>query len=379
MHICCSPLPVSEEISVKKFENALEHIWQVCNGEDFIQETQRMRELLTGKPLVLYGAGTIGDSAARLLTHYHIVVDCFCDKNKSGVRPGSGLPILSPSQMIAQYPEANIIICSVNYREEIIRELARCGIPAKRIFCRDRLHLHEMVYKDFLPHVEGYRRTYGLLQDNQSKQVLLERIGRYLTSSPITASECRKQYFDPEIVTLDPGEVFVDGGMYTGDTAQLFVRLCNGRYRHYYGFEPDEQNFLTAEKDLMGNERFTLVKKGLWSQEGRLSFSGNLSSGSRLDEGGSGEYAEVTALDMFFQEREAPTFIKMDIEGAEKEALIGAEQIIRCHKPKLAICVYHKPEDIYVLPELINSFREDYRFYLRHYSNTIYETELYAV
>lgn len=87
----------------------------------------------------------------------------------------------------------------------------------------------------------------------------------------------------------------------------------------------------------------------------------------------------MTALDMFFQEREAPTFIKMDIEGAEKEALIGAEQIIRCHKPKLAICVYHKPEDIYVLPELINSFREDYRFYLRHYSNTIYETVLYAV
>ena len=80
----------------------------------------------------------------------------------------------------------------------------------------------------------------------------------------------------------------------------------------------------------------------------------------------------MTALDMFFQEREAPTFIKMDIEGAEKEALIGAEQIIRCHKPKLAICVYHKPEDIYVLPELINSFREDYRFYLdlRKYGST---------
>lgn len=364
---------------MKRFENALEQICQVCNSEDFIQETQRMRELLTGKPLVLYGAGTIGDSVARLLTHYHIAADCFCDKNKKGIQPGSGLPILSPSQMIAQYPEANIIICSVNYREEIVRELAQRGIPAKQIFCRDTLHLHEMVYKDFLPHVEGYRRTYGLLQDDQSKQVLLDRIACYLTSSPITASEYRMQYFDPEIVTLDPGEVFVDGGMYTGDTAQLFVRLFNGRYRHYYGFEPDEQNFLAAENDLIGNERFTLIKKGLWSQEGKLSFCGNLASGSRLDECGSGEYAEVTALDAFFQDREAPTFIKMDIEGAEREALIGAEQIIRSHKPKLAICVYHKPEDIYVLPELINSFREDYRFYLRHYSDTIYETVLYAV
>ena len=81
MHICCSPLPVSEEISVKKFENALEHIWQVCNGEDFIQETQRMRELLTGKPLVLYGAGTIGDSASvtKIRAAYGQAVVCpFC-------------------------------------------------------------------------------------------------------------------------------------------------------------------------------------------------------------------------------------------------------------------------------------------------------------
>ena len=87
----------------------------------------------------------------------------------------------------------------------------------------------------------------------------------------------------------------------------------------------------------------------------------------------------MTALDAFFQNREAPTFIKMDIEGAEREALAGVEQLIRSHKPKLAICAYHKVEDIYTLPELIRTFRDDYTFYLRHYSDTIYETVLYAV
>ena len=68
----------------------------------------------------------------------------------------------------------------------------------------------------------------------------------------------------------------------------------------------------------------------------------------------------------------------MDIEGAELEALKGAEQIIRNFKPKLAICAYHKPEDLYTLPELIKSFRDDYVFYLRHYTDTLYETVLYA-
>ncbi|MCL1983378.1 MAG: FkbM family methyltransferase, partial [Clostridiales bacterium] len=74
-----------------------------------------------------------------------------------------------------------------------------------------------------------------------------------------------------------------------------------------------------------------------------------------------------------------PTYIKMDIEGAELMALKGAENIIRSHKPKLAISAYHKPEDVYTLPMLIRSYRNDYKFYLRHYTNSLNETVLYAV
>ncbi|MBD5456948.1 MAG: FkbM family methyltransferase, partial [Lachnospiraceae bacterium] len=246
-------------------------------------------------------------------------------------------------------------------------------------YSRDTLHLHEMVYEDFVIHLAGYRRTYSLLQDDWSKKILLERIRCYLLSSPITSSGAEKQYFDPDIITLIPDEILVDGGMYTGDTAQSFFQFSNDQYRQYYGFEPDERNFLAAENNLKGKGNLTLVRKGLWSHAARLVFSGSLASSSRLNEGETGDFVEVTALDAFFQNREAPTFIKMDIEGAEREALAGAEQLIRSHKPKLAICAYHKVEDIYTLPELIRTFRDDYTFYLRHYSDTIYETVLYAV
>ena len=73
------------------------------------------------------------------------------------------------------------------------------------------------------------------------------------------------------------------------------------------------------------------------------------------------------------------TFIKMDIEGAEYKALQGAEQIIRENKPNLAICLYHKPEDVFEIPQLILNYRPDYRFLVRHYWLREYETVLYAV
>ena len=76
---------------------------------------------------------------------------------------------------------------------------------------------------------------------------------------------------------------------------------------------------------------------------------------------------------------EPVTFIKMDVEGAEYQGILGARNMIAKYKPKLAICVYHKPEDIWELPQLIHEIRSDYVFYLRHYSFGDVETVLYAV
>jgi hypothetical protein len=69
----------------------------------------------------------------------------------------------------------------------------------------------------------------------------------------------------------------------------------------------------------------------------------------------------------------------MDIEGAEKEALLGAKRIIKTVKPKLCVCAYHKPEDIYELPKTILALNHEYKLYLRHYTDVLYETVLYAI
>ena len=68
----------------------------------------------------------------------------------------------------------------------------------------------------------------------------------------------------------------------------------------------------------------------------------------------------------------------MDIEGSEEAALKGAIKTIKKHKPKLAICAYHKPDDLCVLPQLIKSMVPEYKLYLDHYTINFTETVLYA-
>ena len=71
-------------------------------------------------------------------------------------------------------------------------------------------------------------------------------------------------------------------------------------------------------------------------------------------------------------------FIKMDIEGAETEALKGAEQtIVRC-RPKMAICLYHRPKDFVSIPRFLDRVYPDYRFALGHFTIHAEETVLYA-
>lgn len=72
---------------------------------------------------------------------------------------------------------------------------------------------------------------------------------------------------------------------------------------------------------------------------------------------------------------ETPTFIKMDIEGAEQDALKGCENTIRKHHPKLAICIYHGYEDIWKIPSIIYEMNPDYKFYIRHNGGNLVPTE----
>lgn len=191
-----------------------------------------------------------------------------------------------------------------------------------------------------------------------------------------------RQYFDLPYLEYGDGEVFIDGGCYDGEASERFFHACAGHCEKIYCFEPDYKNIQKIQKRLAasGLKCCELVDMALWNVCEELSFADKGTSASRIvekGESGSGRIRGIP-LDEVLGGKKA-TFIKMDVEGAEKNALEGAEYTIAKYKPKLAICVYHRPEDIWELPGLILKMRSDYRLYFRHYSADGTETVMYAI
>jgi len=187
-----------------------------------------------------------------------------------------------------------------------------------------------------------------------------------------------QQYFDPDIVTCSEGEAFVDGGAFDGQTSLAFCKWAGDSLVNVWAFEPDEKMTDRCCDLLNRYPKAKIFNKGVWHKSGSLSFQadGALSVVSKYD--GKGQEVPVVSLDEILQ-NDRVTFIKLDVEGSELEALKGAEKIICEQKPKLAISVYHKLKDIWELPELILKYYPQYKFYLRHYTMCEYDTVLYAI
>ncbi|MGC9169004.1 MAG: FkbM family methyltransferase, partial [Desulfurella sp.] len=119
---------------------------------------------------------------------------------------------------------------------------------------------------------------------------------------------------------------------------------------------------------------------GLWKQSDKLHFIADGTGRSTITDNfnEANQTIDVVSLDEFFKDKEKPTLIKMDIEGAELEALTGAKEIITKYKPKLQICIYHKPEHLWQIPMLLKDWVKEYKLYIGHHSFDFAETVLYA-
>ena len=147
-----------------------------------------------------------------------------------------------------------------------------------------------------------------------------------------------------------------------------------------YAFEPDRRNYQVCQKNLSGlGCEFELYEAGVWSDQTVIRFQEDAGPGWGSCVSDAGEVS-ITAdsIDHKLNGRKA-TYIKMDVEGSELEALKGSIRTIQKYRPKLAISVYHKPEDIFDIPIFLEKLDLGYKYYLRHYQTRMEETVLYAV
>lgn len=220
-----------------------------------------------------------------------------------------------------------------------------------------------------------------LLADEKSKKTLDAlidtRIGKSKGFENLLSLSDSNQYFNELThVCNSEKEIFVDCGAFDGDSITKFASFSNFNYKKIIAFEPMEENYIKLKKNTNAVPSVNIVKKASWNMDAELSFTANTSA-SAVSSNGLVKI-KATTIDKIAKKQKV-TFIKMDVEGSEYESLLGAKKTIERNHPKLAICVYHKAEDILVLPKLIQSFKVPYKYYLRHHSNRLSETVLYCI
>ncbi len=235
---------------------------------------------------------------------------------------------------------------------------------------------------------EDIFQAYDILEDEKSRWVyvnaICNRIAPQFSQATYEQMYQEPQYFPSELFTLTENERVVDGGAYTGDTCEAFLQACRGRFGVYHAFEMDRDNYEKLMKWRTGLEKTVQKKicchqKGLWSKRERISYGRNATDDSYSIYNESDiSYATTETIDDFLKD-ETVTLIKMDIEGAEMEALAGGARTIATQKPKMAICVYHRLEDMWRIPLYLKDLVPNYRIGMRHHAqHWVSETVCYA-
>ncbi len=228
-----------------------------------------------------------------------------------------------------------------------------------------------------------YARTYRVLSDERSRRIMQ----LYLNAA--TAGQFRelftecfeeKAYFN-RITDGLKIDTLIDCGAYDGDSIHDFVSVFP-EYDQIIAVEPDPVNVqkLTERVDLEKICNVKVVKKGVGASNKTLSFHASGESNSYIGESGD-SMIQITTLDDAASGTIGNIFVKMDIEGAELDALHGARELLRERHPALAICVYHKEEDLITIPQFVQEIVGDgvYDYYLGFHGLDLAELVFYAV
>lgn len=335
-----------------------------------------------GKEIVIFGAGAAGQLVQQKLADRGIRVSAFSDNAPAtwGTER-NGVPVIPPDAL-ASKPDALVVICSWDV-DGIERQLRRIGVSAieKNAYIAS---LAEPQRAFFREHLSKAAELEARLADEESRDVLRSLTLHALTfdGALLDAIHDPNQYFYHERFAIRPGDTVVDGGAFTGDTVADIVKRYGRTFGAIHCFEPNEKNYteLVAylERESFGKS-VVAHKLGLWDSVGELHYSG---AGSSFHLSAPGEPVvetiPVSTMDSVFADTRVD-FIKMDLEGAEPVALRGGENVIRRDRPRLAICVYHFPEQLWEIPLTIASLVPSYKLYLRNHTNQRRETVIYAI
>lgn len=356
----------------------------------------RIPDELKREAVILYGAGFAGRECRKILQEQSINIEFLVDDDKTKWgKDIEGLPIKSYEDFVkycSKKEKVNVVLTSI-YGVQISKRIEK--IPNATIYEMYDWYTEvvmperfgEKLYTD--EELDKYKKNTDdlkeYLEDDESYKVF-QNLYQYMVTGNINyiteISTVEEQYFIKEVCEyLGNNEIsVVDAGAYEGELIRAILEN-HLNVKEWYCFETNTENYQILKKNAYENNfigKQVCVNKGLWNEHIWMNVKGDGTS-SKVVEGDRGEdQVEMVTIDEFFQDIHID-LIKMDIEGAEMNALKGGMEVIKRDRPILAISIYHSIEDYYDIMKLMIRELKDYRYYVRHHSMVFCETVLYAI
>lgn len=348
--------------------------------------------------IVLFGAGQLGRKALAGLRGLNIEPVAFTDNNPALWNSSiEGVPVYSPADAAARFKDNSSFVVTMwspgirrqycEARDQLAGHGCERIVPFVALFWK---------YPDvFLPHItwglpqewlawkKEIAEVHSLWSDQESRDIYTSHwqwrmLLDFDALPPVSADP---QYFPSDVITPRPGEVFVDCGAYDGDTVRDFLHWCQGDFERVYALEPDPLNVKNLQVSVSGLPessagKIKVLPFAVGSKREVVSFQTTGTASARIGEGDI--QVQVVSLDEILA-GEKPTYIKMDIEGFEPDALLGAKNAIERHRPRLAVCIYHELNHFWRLPLMMKQLCPEYSFFLRVHGEQGWDWVCYAI
>lgn len=356
--------------------------------------------------IVLYGAGSAGIAFLHYLQDVGIFPRYFVDGDpKKWGSVVEGVQVIAPDEVVKRVSDEALVIVTINtdgkrYCKSFTEALRRGGHPGVHHRLLEAGCKHTIDYTFFrrchalfrndpynlpscsdvqlmLEHQEDISDAYTLLSDAESRDIFKKILRFRLLDDSIEIPTLPQdnQYFEYDIYQSIEHEIFVDCGAFNGITLKKFLENNENRFDGYFVVEPDEENYRILKGYIAGlpkeiQSRVTLYSCAVADVQGNASLYALEGPGSFIADDIGTRTVSTDTIDHILQGGPA-TMIKMNIEGSEIRALMGAKQTIMSYHPVLAVAGYHKTWDLWDIPKKINVYEPQYRVYLRSYMNHI--------
>ncbi len=317
------------------------------------------------KPIVLYGMGNGADKIINVLNDYNIpFCDVFASDEFVREKYFHSHKITHYINLKEKYGEMIVLLCFGSQLPEVIDNILKIAneqeLYAPDVDVIGKNHFTEEYLKANSKYFEW---VYSRLADDISKKTY-ENILNYKLSGKINyLLDCEVSVDEPYNSFLKlKKECFLDLGAYNGDTTLDFIKRCRN-YTQITAVEPDIKTFKKLQRNTADIDNITLLNACVTDKIGKALFSMKGGRNSLVsDKGIEIDAISVDSLNKPF------SYIKMDVEGEELNAINGAKNTIKTHKPKMLISAYHKSEDLIKIPKTVLEMNPDYKMYIRHFS-----------